>query len=95
MSIGKGSDFKIYDEQFFGGMTEVLAQNADVFNAASANAIQLVPQEIKGNFERESFFQQISSLVSRRDLTSVAGVTDIAMTQGEAVDVKKIGRAHV
>lgn len=94
MSIGKGSDFKIYDEQFFGGMTEVLMQNADVFNAASANTIQLVPQEIKGNFERESFFAQINGLVSRRDVTSVAGVNDIPMTQNEEVGVKinrKIG----
>lgn len=94
MSIGLGSNFKIYDEQFFGGMTEVLMQNANVFNEASANAIQLVPQEIKGNFERESFFTQITGLVSRRDVTSVASATDTAMTQNEEVGVKinrKIG----
>ena len=94
MSIGLGSDFKIYDEQFFGGMTEVLMQNADAFNQSSANAIQLVPQELKGNYEKESFFTQISSLVTRRDVTSVSTVTDIKMAQAEHVDVKvnrKIG----
>src|SRR2546425_1227693 len=88
MSIGLGSDFKIYDEQFFGGMTEVLMQNADAFNQSSANAIQLVPQELKGNYEKESFFTQISSLVTRRDVTSVSTVTDIKMAQAEHVDVK-------
>lgn len=94
MSIGTGSDFKIYDEQFFGGMTEVLMQNAAVFNEASGNTMQLVPQAVKGNFERESFFSEIAGLVSRRDVTSVAAVTDIKMAQGEHVDVKidrKIG----
>ena len=75
-------------------MTEVLMQNAALFNESSANAIQLVPQEVKGNFERESFFTQITSLVSRRDVTSVASVTDQKMAQGEHADVKinrKIG----
>jgi hypothetical protein len=94
MAIGKASDFKIYDEQFFGGMTEVLMQNANAFNEASLNAIQLVPQILKGNYEKESFFTEISGLVSRRDVTSVAAATDIAMAQAEHASVKlsrKIG----
>lgn len=94
MAIGKASDFKIYEEQFFGGMNEVLMQNAEAFNAASLNTIQLVPQRRKGNYEQESFFLEIASLVSRRDTTSTSDATDIAMTQGEFVGVKlnrKIG----
>ncbi len=94
MAIGKQTDFVIYQEEFFGGATEVLEQNAEGFNAASAGAIQLIPARLKGNFEKESFMKAISGIVSRRDVTSTATVTDLALTQGEMVTVKinrKIG----
>lgn len=94
MSIGKGSDFQIYNEQFFGGVIETLQQNADGFNAASNGGIRLITQLHKGNWEQESFFKSLSGLVSRRDVTSVAGATDTALTQGEIVRIKlnrKIG----
>ena len=48
----------------------------------------------KGHYENESFFKSISTLVSRRDITSVSAATDAALTQGELVRVKlnrKIG----
>lgn len=88
MAIGKESDFKVYDEEFFGGMVEVLEQNANAFNAASANTIQLVPRRIAGHFEKESFVKLIAGLVGRRDITSTADVTDAALTQGELAGVK-------
>jgi hypothetical protein len=94
MAIGKASDFKIYNDEFFGGMTEVLMQQADAFNAASLNAIRLVPDRHKGDYEKESFLKAISSLISRRDTTSVSAATDLAMTQDEMIAVKlnrKIG----
>jgi hypothetical protein len=94
MSVGLGSDFKIYNEQFFGGVIETLQQNADGFNAASNGGIRLVTQLHKGNWEQESFFKSISALVSRRDITSVSGATDTPLQQGELVRIKlnrKIG----
>jgi hypothetical protein len=94
MAIGKASDFKIYDEQFWGGATEVLAQNTALFNGASGGAIQLVTRRMMGNYEKESFLKSVSGLVSRRDPTSVAAATDLALTQGEYIGVKinrKIG----
>ena len=94
MAIGTKSDFKIYNEEFFGGMTEVLMQNADAFNAASRNAIRLVPTRHKGEYEKESFIKEIANLVTRRDPTSVAAATDLKLEQGESVGVKinrKIG----
>ena len=94
MAIGKASDFKIYDEQFWGGATEVLTQNTALFNGASGGAIQLVTRRSMGNYEKESFLKSISGLVSRRDPTSVAAATDLALAQGEQVGVKlnrKIG----
>lgn len=94
MAIGKQSDFVIYQEEFFGGYSEALEQNSDVFNAASAGSVVLRPNRLKGQFNKESFIKNISGLISRRDVTSTADVTDIALTQGEFVGVKihrKIG----
>jgi hypothetical protein len=94
MAAGTKSDFKIYDEQFFGGMSETIEQNSNAFNAASNGTIVLQPERLLGDFEKESFIKSISGLVSRRNITSVSAATDIAVTQGENVAVKinrKIG----
>lgn len=94
MSIGKATDFVVYPEQFFGGVIETLEQNSDGFNAAAQNTIRLVPSMKQGHYENESFMKALTSLVTRRDTTSVAAATDTALTQGEMVRVKlnrKIG----
>lgn len=88
MAIGLASDFKIYHEEFFGGYVEILEQNANAFNGASQNAIQLIPDRMRGDYEKESFIQSIATLATRRDTTSVAAATDTALTQGELVGVK-------
>jgi len=94
MSIGLGTDFKIYDKQFYGGQYEFVSQNLGVFNAASGNALALVSEKLLGDYEVEAFLQYVSGVITRRDLTSVATVNDIAMTMEEFVNVKinrKIG----
>lgn len=94
MAIGKYSDFVIYHEQFAAGVWEAMTQNVNAFNGASANTIKLVAQDLKGDYNKESFFKNISGIVSRRDTTSTAGVTDTALAQGEKIGVKlnrKIG----
>lgn len=94
MAIGDKTDFVIYHEQFFGGFSEALEQQSDLFNAAGAGSIILQPRRLKGDYEQESFFQNISNLISRRDVTSTAAATDLAMTQDEFIGVKvnrKIG----
>lgn len=88
MAIGKGSDFKIYDDYFHAGRTEILMQETDAFNAASGNVIQLKQMARLGNYGYESFYDVISSLDSRRDVTSTSSVTPLAMTQDENVSVK-------
>lgn len=94
MAIGKASDFKVYPEQFFGGWTEIQQQFSEAFNGPSNGTIRLIPQMKKGDYEYESFMTAISSLVTRRDTTSVSAVTDLAMAQDEVISVKlarKIG----
>ena len=41
MTAGLASDFKVYQEYFNGRVNELLAQNGDIFNAASNGAITL------------------------------------------------------
>ena len=94
MATGKASDFKIYDEQYFGGMYESIAQNTQAFNAASLGCITLVGRDHKGDYSKQSFVKDIANLITRRDTTSVSAATDLAVTQGENVKVKinrKIG----
>jgi len=88
------SNFQIYDVEFFGGMTETVQQNAIEMNGGSAGTIQMVSVNQRGEFERESFFSNVDGLVSRRDNTSIADISDLDMAQGEFVAVKlntKIG----
>lgn len=94
MGIGNASDFKIYQEQLWGGFQERYAQNLDLMNQASLGCIMLEAALKRGEFELASFFTRMSGLVSRRDTTSNAGLTDGKLAQGELVTVKvnrKIG----
>jgi hypothetical protein len=94
MAIGKVSDFKIYQEEFFGGMTEKLQQSAQGLAEASRGSIVIRAHEHRGDYEKESFVKSLSGLVTRQDTTSVAAVTDQALTQDDEIRVKvhrKIG----
>lgn len=89
-----GSNWTIYHEQFFGGMTETLEQQVMAFNAASQNALRLQSRRMRGHFEQEAFLKQVSGLISRRDIGSVATVDDTALATDEEIGVKinrKIG----
>lgn len=91
MAIGKASDFTIYQEEFFGGLIEVLAQSTA---ALSTVGISLQTRQIIGDYERESLIKAIAGIISRRDTASTAGVTDAAVEMGELISAKlnrKIG----
>lgn len=98
MATSVASDFKIYQEQFFGGMTETLQQAADVFSASSNGAIALTTAQKVGEYEQESFFKTLAGLVSRQDITSTSAATAQKLVQDEIVRVKlhrKIGPVEV
>ena len=86
--MGTLTDFKIYDTEFFGGLTEVAEQASIEMGSGSAGTINIVSNNQKGEFERESFFSHVNGLVTRRDNTSIADVADKDMAQGEIVGVK-------
>jgi hypothetical protein len=88
MAIGKASDMKVYHEEFQSGMVEKVAQYLAIFNEGTRGAIRLIPRALKGDYSKAAFFKDVSSLVSRRDTTSVSAATDLAMTQDEVISVK-------
>lgn len=98
MATSLASDFKIYQAEFQAGMWEGITQNVDAFNGASANAIRLVTEQLQGQYAKEAFFQSISNLITRRDVTSVSSADAVKMTQDEIISVKvkrKIGPVEV
>jgi hypothetical protein len=88
MAIGTASNFQIYPDQVHGGIAESIAQNVNAFNEASRNTIRLVSARHRGNYAHESFIQNISGLIARRDNTSVSAATDTNVAQAEFVSVK-------
>jgi len=81
-------DFQFYHDEFYGGFIDVVTQNLDAFNAASNNAFVLETDFHEGNYQKEAFFDRISSLVARRDSASTSAVNDLSMTSDEFVGVK-------
>jgi major capsid protein 13 len=88
MAIGTGADFKVYPNQFFSGMVETLQQETDVWNASSGGVMQFTTQFMKGDYEKASFVKDTAGLVQDRDVTSIAGVTDLKITQDEVISIK-------
>lgn len=88
MAIGTKSDFKIYNDQFNGGIVEQLTQFSSAFNAASRNTLRLITNTVRGDYVYNSFFQLTEDLISRRDPTSTSSVTAKKVTQEEFIDVK-------
>lgn len=91
MAIGKASDFKIYNDQFFGGMVEETQQATSALGTVGL-AVRARP--IRGEYDYRSFIKKISGLVSRRDTTSTSAATDLAVPMDEVISVKlarKIG----
>ena len=94
MAAKTKTTFTIYHEQFHSGYTETLVQETEAFNAASQNAIRLSTESKIGDYANETFFSSISSLVSRRDTSSVSAATDLDLVNAEISEVKlnrKIG----
>jgi len=83
-------NFVIIDDQFYGGMTEVLQQESNAFNTASGNTIQIADASSLGDFKTESFFKALASgsMARRRDITTNGAGTINSMTQDEHVSVK-------
>lgn len=86
------ADMKVYNDDIVGTTIELLGQKTDQFNAASGGAIVLSTAAWRGDFSRESFFNQIASAKRRVDrYATIATQAATALTQGEHVGVKVAG----
>lgn len=86
------SNMQAYNEDIVGTTIELLAQKTDVFNAASGGTIILSTARFRGDFSRESFFNQIASAKRRVDRYAANGTqAATALTQGAHVGVKVAG----
>lgn len=85
---GDVGDFVVYHEEFFGGFSEALEQNSNIFNEASQGAIQLRPNRLIGHFEKESFFKSVTNLIAPRDVALNDVTADLKLEQGEIIGVK-------
>lgn len=86
------SDMKVYNDDIVGTTIELLGQKTDQFNAASGGAIVLSTASWRGDFSRESFFNQIASAKRRVDrYATIASQAATSLTQGERVGVKVAG----
>lgn len=73
------SDLAVYSEYAYSTMTEVLAQQIELFNAASAGTIILTPAAHQGDYSDEAFFAKIADLVRRRNAYGAGAITQKTM----------------
>ncbi len=86
---GTLEDMVLYPDQIQGGAYETLVENTDVFNAASRNALRIVPALRKAEYAAEAFTQRISTtLIRRRDPSSVSAIEPDKIAQEEALSIK-------
>lgn len=88
MATGLHSDLVIRDEQLEAGFIEGVGQMTNAFNAASGGAIRLISMQERGFYSKRRFFDTLSTIIARRDLTSTAAATGIKPTQDEVISVK-------
>lgn len=89
MATTASGDVQIYDPQMHGAFIETLQQNVRDFNEKSRGALFFQTRELEGQFEQESFFDEVSS-ISRRDPSaeSSSSASATKLTQDEFVGVK-------
>ncbi len=93
MTANTKDTFQIYNEQFITGYTETLVQETNLFNAASGGAITLQKQTKLGDYAKETIFDLVSNITSRRDISNLDAIADKDLTSSEIVDVK-VNRKH-
>jgi len=86
------SNMKVYNDEIVGLSLELLAQNINIFNAASGGAIVLDSSSWRGDYTKESFFQTLAGAQRRVDRYAANGAqSSTALAQGEMVGVKVAG----
>lgn len=88
MALTTAASFKLQDEQFQAGYSEVIRQNTEDFFKRSNGAVIMDYAALKGDYKKEAFFAQMTDVVSRRITTgsgSDGTATPITLSQAEHV----------
>ena len=85
---GQIVNMRVYDQEIYEEIGEMVAQNLEAFNAASNNCITLDSEFAQGDYIRRAVYAEFSAALQRRDITSQATVAETPLTQNEDVDVK-------
>jgi hypothetical protein len=86
------ANMQVYNDEIVGNTIELLGQKIDQFNAASGGSILLNSASFRGDFSKESFFNQIASAQRRVDRYATNAVqAATTLSQGEMVGVKVAG----
>jgi hypothetical protein len=70
------SDLEVFQEYSYSAMTEVLAQQVDLFNGATNGGIRLQAGAHQGDYSDRAMWQKISGLVRRRNAYGSGAVTE-------------------
>ena len=82
------SDLAVYSDYAYSSFTEVLDQQIDLFNSASAGTILLSSMANRGDFSETALFAKISGLVRRRNAYGTGTVAKVALSNIADVSVK-------
>ena len=86
------TNMQVYNDEIIGNTIELLGQKIDMFNAASGGSILLNSASFRGDFSKESFFNQIASAQRRVDRYAANGAqAATTLSQGQMVGVKVAG----
>jgi hypothetical protein len=87
-AIGTKTGFVINNPFTYTGYTETLQQFSDAFNAQSGGCIVLTSESKRGEIDTNTFFQNITGLIRRRDPSSVSAATDQSLPMADIATVK-------
>lgn len=82
------SNMVVFDDFVQRTITEVIAQQVDLFNAASNGTITLTTQRNRGDFAHYSQFAEIAGLIRRRDVYASGAVSPVALAMLQNASVK-------
>lgn len=82
------SNMVVFDDFVQRTITEVIAQQVDLFNASSNGTITLTTKRNRGDFAHYSQFAEIAGLIRRRDVYASGAVSPVALSMLRNASVK-------
>lgn len=82
------TDLEVFSQWAYSSMTEVVAQQVELFNAATNGAITLTSKANTGDYSDVAYWKKLSGLVRRRDAYGSGAVSALTLEQLLATSVK-------